>query len=72
MIKLFATLSALKHTAMSRRNEEGATAVEYALLVALIAIVIIVGVGLFGGWLNDFFGGIEEEITGELGETDPE
>ena len=30
------------------KDEEGATAVEYGLMVALIAIVIIVGVTLLG------------------------
>lgn len=32
----------------SRRDERGASLVEYALLLALIAIVAIVGVGFFG------------------------
>ena len=38
-----------------RDKDRGATATEYALLVAFIAIVIIVGVGLFGTALNTFF-----------------
>lgn len=36
-------------------RERGATATEYALLVALIAIVIAVAVGFFGSQLSDFF-----------------
>jgi pilus assembly protein Flp/PilA len=36
-------------------SDEGATAMEYAILVALIAIVIMVGVGTFGNSLNNFF-----------------
>ncbi|GIM95503.1 Flp family type IVb pilin [Paractinoplanes toevensis] len=36
-------------------NEEGATAVEYGLLVTFIAIVIIVGVSAFGTHLSDVF-----------------
>ena len=36
----------------SRRNERGASLVEYALLVALIAVVCIVAVSLMGGNLN--------------------
>jgi pilus assembly protein Flp/PilA len=37
------------------RQDRGATATEYGLLVAFIAIVIIVGVSLFGTALNTFF-----------------
>ncbi len=32
-----------------RRDEKGATAVEYGIMVALIAVVIIVAVTLLGG-----------------------
>jgi pilus assembly protein Flp/PilA len=37
------------------RDEEGATMVEYGLLVALIALVAIVGITLLGGNLNSLF-----------------
>ncbi len=37
------------------REEEGATAVEYGLMVALIAVVIIVAVTTLGTALNDKF-----------------
>lgn len=37
------------------RNEEGATAVEYGLMVALIAIVIIAAVTFLGGNLSTLF-----------------
>ena len=37
------------------RDEEGATMVEYGLLVALIALVAIAGVTLLGGSLNNLF-----------------
>ena len=37
------------------RDEEGATMVEYGLLVALIALVAIVGVTLLGTNLNTLF-----------------
>jgi pilus assembly protein Flp/PilA len=36
-------------------DESGATAVEYGIMVALIAVVIIVTVGLLGEALNDTF-----------------
>ncbi|WP_415854585.1 Flp family type IVb pilin [Sinomonas sp. G460-2] len=38
-----------------RCDERGATATEYALLVGLIALIIVVGVGAFGGALNTWF-----------------
>jgi len=37
------------------RKDEGATAVEYGLLVSLIAIIVIGGVTLFGNRVNDVF-----------------
>ena len=37
------------------RDERGATAVEYGLMVALIAVVIIVAVSLLGGNLTSIF-----------------
>lgn len=37
------------------RDERGATAVEYGLMVALIAVVIIVAVTLLGSNLNNLF-----------------
>lgn len=46
------------------RNEKGASAVEYGLLVALIAVVIIAAVTLLGGNLNEIFNDIAEAITG--------
>lgn len=44
------------------RREEGASAVEYGLLVALIAVVIIVAVGLLGQKVNSTF----QEVTSGL------
>lgn len=46
------------------RNEKGASAVEYGLLVALIAVVIIAAVTLLGGNLNEIFNDIADAITG--------
>lgn len=45
-------------------NEKGASAVEYGLLVALIAVVIIAAVTLLGGNLNEIFNDIADAITG--------
>ncbi len=44
------------------RNEEGATAVEYGLMVALIAVVIIGAVTLLGGNLTNLFNTIAGSI----------
>jgi pilus assembly protein Flp/PilA len=46
-----------------RQNEKGATAVEYGIMVALIAVVIIAAVALLGGSLNDAFQGINCQIN---------
>ena len=45
------------HTAAfhARTSERGATAVEYGLLVALIAAVIVAVVATLGGKINDAF-----------------
>lgn len=49
----------------ARRDEEkGATAVEYGLLVALIAAVIIGTVVILGGQINDAFTTVSDQITG--------
>jgi pilus assembly protein Flp/PilA len=47
-----------------RRDEKGATAVEYGIMVALIAVVIIVAVTLLGGSLNDMFLQVQCQISG--------
>jgi len=43
-------------------DDEGATALEYGILVALIALVITAGVFAFGGALDTFFEGIAAEV----------
>jgi pilus assembly protein Flp/PilA len=35
------------------KNEDGVTAIEYALIAALIALTIIVGATYAGTWLNN-------------------
>jgi pilus assembly protein Flp/PilA len=46
------------------KDEEGATAVEYALMVALIAAVIIGAVQLIGTNANEKFQEVAEKIGG--------
>jgi len=47
----------------SNRSDEGATAVEYGLMVALIAVVIIGAVMALGDNISAMFGGVSEEVT---------
>ena len=47
-----------------RKDDEGSTAVEYGLMVALIALAIIVTVTALGGALNGLFGRVLAGITG--------
>ncbi len=45
-----------------RDDERGASAVEYGLLVALIAVVMAVGAAVFGTELNSLFSGVAGQI----------
>ncbi|QCQ90656.1 Flp family type IVb pilin [Rhodococcus sp. SGAir0479] len=49
------------------REDRGATAVEYGLMVGLIAVVIIGTVLALGGTLNDMFGGVEDALPAGAG-----
>ncbi len=44
------------------RDEEGATMVEYGLIVALIAVVCIVAVSLIGGNLSSTFTTVSNDV----------
>jgi pilus assembly protein Flp/PilA len=57
-------LYTLKSRLSALRNERGASAVEYGLLVALIAVVIIAAVTALGVSLEDIF----NEIAGAIGD----
>jgi pilus assembly protein Flp/PilA len=47
-----------------RRDEKGATAVEYGIMVALIAVVIIAAVTLLGGGLQETFVKTQCSVSG--------
>ncbi|MHA6694890.1 Flp family type IVb pilin [Homoserinimonas sp. A520] len=51
----------------SMRDEDGATAVEYGLMVSLIAVVIITAVALIGTNLDLMF----DAVGGKIGTTVP-
>ena len=46
------------------KDESGATAIEYGLIAALIALAIMVGAGALGNALNAKFANIAAEING--------
>jgi len=44
------------------RSDEGATAVEYAVILALILLVLISAVGVLGTETGGMWGGIESDL----------
>jgi pilus assembly protein Flp/PilA len=68
MVKLFVTLETLAFVTAKRiREEKGATAVEYGLMVGLIAAVIIATVLLLGGQLDALFKKVTAALSGPSG-----
>ena len=45
------------------KNEDGATAIEYGLIAALIGVAIITAVGLVGGSLDEVFTKISTDLS---------
>jgi len=45
-------------------GEEGASFVEYGLLITLIAITAVIAVGLFGDAVAELFNGVDEHFGG--------
>ncbi len=45
------------------RDESGQDVVEYGLLIATIAIVVLIGVGIFGNNINAWFQNLAGRIT---------
>jgi pilus assembly protein Flp/PilA len=52
------------YTAKFGWDEEGATAVEYGIMVALIAVVVIITVRALGVTLQGVFGGVNTDLGG--------
>lgn len=65
MLSFFTTLHTLTLTAVerARRDERGATAVEYALIVGGIAVVIVAAIALFSTQLTALWGTLIANIT---------
>jgi pilus assembly protein Flp/PilA len=65
MTKLYVSLiSALVAARQRQDDEQGAAAVEYGMLVALIAAVIISTVALLGPKIKDAFQAVVDALTG--------
>lgn len=45
------------------RDEDGASAVEYGLIIGLIAVALVVILGTMGGGLNTLFTTVSNEVT---------
>ena len=64
MTKLYLVLVSFMSTAADRvrSNDEGATAVEYGLMVALIAAIIVGIVGTLGGQVQNAFQTVSSQM----------
>ncbi len=69
MLEIYSRLMTRKYMASkymaSRHDEKGASAVEYGLLVALIAAVIVIAVAALGTTLTGIFTTTEDAIDGQ-------
>jgi len=45
------------------KDEEGASAVEYGLIIGLIAVVLVLVLGNIGTGMNGLFGEVETAVT---------
>jgi pilus assembly protein Flp/PilA len=63
MLKYYVSLQTYL-TGLLNRDDRGATAVEYGLMVALIAVVIIAAVTLLGTNLSKLFNNVATSIGG--------
>ena len=64
-INAFVAVKGFHGTLLERaRSERGATMVEYALLVGLIAVVAVVAVVALGSGLSNFFGNANTCVNG--------
>ena len=56
---VFAYVSATLHTMETRKDEEGITAIEYAIMAAAIGAVIVAAMVVLGGKISALFGSID-------------
>lgn len=62
MVAAYYALATLRDKLAESDKERGATAVEYGIMVALIAIVIIAAVTAIGTRLNGVFGDVRDAL----------
>jgi len=65
--KIMKTLTRIQARINSMQNEDGATAVEYGLIVTLIAIAVIGGATAVGLALNGTFNGVAGDLGAVVG-----
>ncbi len=53
----------MKNLIRFMKDEEGATAIEYGLIAALIAVVIIIALRALGGNLNNTFTNVSDNLA---------
>ena len=63
MIQMFSTFSTLLARIARRDEEEGQTLVEYGLLLALIAIVVIVALIFLGPIVSGIFSNVGNRLS---------
>ena len=56
----------MKNVRKFRKDKSGATAIEYGLIAALIAVAVIGGVSALGGSANQTFTTISEELDASI------
>lgn len=66
LLSFFVTLQTLVTDRVQKTQDRGATAVEYGLMVALIAVAIIVAVGTIGTQLSRIFTNVGTRLTAVL------
>lgn len=62
MARLITFLQTYLDTKDQQDDDQGATMVEYGLIVSVIALVVVVGAGVFGTALSTFF----SDLAGSL------
>jgi pilus assembly protein Flp/PilA len=65
------SLEDMKIFARFAKDESGATAIEYGLIAALIAVGIIVAAGLLGNNLSTLFNEIGTRLSTEAADVNP-
>lgn len=50
-------------------DESGATAIEYGLIAALVAVAIITALGVLGDGLTEIFEGVGNKLSAEAAKT---